>query len=71
MKTSTWFAVALAVCTCTPLMAQQVDATAQQNATGSFAGTHVSNSSGASVQASGPARADSPGGPVPVRLRSV
>lgn len=62
MKTSTWFAVALAACACAPLIAQQVDATAQQNASASVAGSHVNNSAAASAQASGPARSGSVSG---------
>lgn len=59
MKTSTLFAVAFAVCACAPLMAQQVDASARQNVSGSVARSSVSDSAGASAHASGTAHPES------------
>lgn len=52
MKTRLLFSIALVTFACTPLMAQQVDASAQQNASGSAAGAHIQDSANTSGQAS-------------------
>lgn len=51
MKTSLWFAVALATVTCAPLMAQQVNTGTEENASGTVAGAHVNDSTSTTAQA--------------------
>lgn len=52
MKTGLWFPVVLAAFACASLTAQQVDATAQQNASGSVGGGQIHGSASASGQGS-------------------
>jgi hypothetical protein len=52
MKTRLLFSIALVTFACAPLMAQQADASAQQNASGSAGGAHFHDSANTSGQAS-------------------